>query len=90
MIVLAGVESAVVEIQTFGAIWDGMVMSDVFLICSEHHEEMLAKFLAYKTEMQVGRFASSWKGVGMVQIVHSLLGRCEIGERKVLLPLFHL
>ena len=51
VIVLAGVESAVVRIQTFGAIWDGMLMSDVFLICNEHLEEMLAMFLAYKAEI---------------------------------------
>ena len=31
VIVLAGVESAVVKIQTFGAICDGMLTSDVFL-----------------------------------------------------------
>ena len=65
-IVLAGVESAVVKIQTFGAICNGILTSDVFLIRSEYLEEMLAKFLAYKAEMQVGKFASSWKAVGMV------------------------
>ena len=64
---LAGVESAVVKIQTFGAICDGMLTFDVFPICSEHLEEMLAKFLAYKAKMQVGRFARGWKGVEMVQ-----------------------
>ena len=44
-----------------------MLMSDVFLICNEHLEEMLAKLLVYKAEIQVSRFASSWKGAGMVQ-----------------------
>ena len=28
---------------------------------------MLAEFLVYKAEMQVGGFASGWKGVAMVQ-----------------------
>ena len=58
VIVLAGVENAVVKIQTFGAIWDGMLMSEVFFICNEHLEVILAEFLAYKAEMQVGGFAS--------------------------------
>ena len=44
-----------------------MLMSDVFLICDEHLEEMLAKFLAHKADVLVGGFASGWKGVGMVQ-----------------------
>ena len=67
-----------------------MLMSEDFLICHEHLEVILAKFLAYKAEVQVCGFASGWKGVGMVQIVHLLLGRFEIGETKVLLRLFHL
>ena len=44
-----------------------MLTSEVFLICNEHLEVMLAKFLAYKAEVQVGGLASGWKGVGMVQ-----------------------
>ena len=56
VMVLAGVENAVVRIQMFGAIWDGMLTSEVFLICNEHLEVMLAKFLAYKAEVQVGGF----------------------------------
>ena len=44
-----------------------MLTSDVFLICNEHLKEMLAKSLVYKAEVQVGRFASDRKGVGMVQ-----------------------
>ena len=66
-IVLAGVETGVVRIQTFGTICVGMLTSKVFLICNEHWEEMLARFLAYKAEIHVGRFASGWKGVGIVQ-----------------------
>ena len=67
VIVLAGVENAVVRIQMFGVIRDGLLMSEVFLICNEHLEVMLAKFLAYQAEVQVGGLASGWKGVGMVQ-----------------------
>ena len=59
--VFAGVENALVRIQTFGAIWDGMVMSEVFLICNEYLEVMLATFLVYKAEVQVGGLASGWK-----------------------------
>ena len=67
VMVLVGVENAAVRIQTFGAIRDGMLMSEVFLICNEHLEVMLAKFLVYKAEVQVGGLASGWKGVGIVQ-----------------------
>ena len=63
----AGAESGVVRVQTFGAICDGMLTSQVFLICHEHHEEMLARCLAYEAEVHVGGFASAWKGVGIVQ-----------------------
>ena len=55
---LAGVESAVVKIQTFGVIGDGMLMSEVFFICNEHLDVMLAECQVYKAEMQVGGFAS--------------------------------
>ena len=64
---VTGAESVVVKIQTFGAIWDGMLMSEVFFICNEHLDVILADFLAYKAERQVGGFASGWNGVGMVQ-----------------------
>ena len=65
VIVFAGEESGVVGIQTFGAICDGIVTSEVFLTCSKHHAEMLARFLVYKAEVHVGGFANGWKGVGM-------------------------
>ena len=65
--VLAGMEEAVVKIHTFGVVWDGMLMSEVFLICNEDLEVMFAKFLVYKAEDQVGVLASGWKGVRMVQ-----------------------
>ena len=67
VMVLAGAESGVVRIQKFGATCDGMLTSKVFLICNEHCKEMLARFVAYKAEIPVGRFASGWKGVGIVQ-----------------------
>ena len=35
-----------------------MLMSEVFSICNEHLDVMLAEFLAYKAEMQVSGFAS--------------------------------
>ena len=44
-----------------------MLVSEVFLICNEHLEVMLAKFLVYKAKVQVGGLASGWKGEGMVQ-----------------------
>ena len=54
VIMFAGAESGVVRIHTFGAICDGMFTSDVFLTCSEHHEEMPAWFLTNKAEVHVG------------------------------------
>ena len=60
-------EGAVVKIQTFGASCEGMLTSEVFLICYEHLAEILAVFLMYKAVMQDGRFASGWNGVGMLQ-----------------------
>ena len=65
VIVFASIESGVVGIQTFGDICDGMLTFKVFLTCSEHHAEMLARFLVYKAEVHVGRFTNGWKGVGM-------------------------
>ena len=64
LIVFAGAESGVVRIKTFGAICDGMVTSKVFLTCSDHHAEMLARFLGYKAEVHIGGLANGWKGVG--------------------------
>ena len=67
VIVVVTAEGAVVNIQTFGAICEGILTSEVFLICNEHLVEILAVFLAYKAVVQVGRFASGWNGVGMLQ-----------------------
>ena len=48
VMVLAGVESEVVRIQTFGDICVGRFTSEVFLICSEHYEIIPVGFLAYR------------------------------------------
>ena len=65
VIVFANAESGVVRIQTFGAICDGMLTSEVFLTCSKHHAKMLARFLVYKAEVHIGRFVNGWNGVSM-------------------------
>ena len=65
--VVVTAEGAVVNIQTFGAICEGILTSEVFLICNEHLVEILAVFLVYKAVVQDGGFASGWKGVGMLQ-----------------------
>ena len=44
-----------------------MLTSEVFLICDEHLEVIVAKYLVYIAEVRVGGLASGWKGVGMVQ-----------------------
>ena len=57
MMVLAGVESGVVRIQTSGDIWVGKFTSDAFLICNEHCEVISAVLLAYRAVTQYGGFA---------------------------------
>ena len=57
MMVLAGVESGVVRIQTSGDIWVGKFTSDVFLICNGHCEVISAVLLAYRAATQDGGFA---------------------------------
>ena len=49
--VVVNAEGVVVNIQTFGATCEGILTSEVFLICNEHLVEILAVFLAYKAEM---------------------------------------
>ena len=61
--VLTGVESGVVRIQTSGVICVGRFSSEVFLICSEYHEVIPAGFLVYRAETHDGGFARGWKGV---------------------------
>ena len=65
VIVVATAEGAIVKIQTFGAICEGILTSKVFLIFNEHLVEILAVFLVYKAVVQDGGLASSWNGVGM-------------------------
>ena len=67
VIVVVTAEGAVVKIQTLSASCEGILTSEVFLICNEHLVEILAAFLVYKAVMQDGGFASGWKGVGMLQ-----------------------
>ena len=50
IMVLAGVESGVVRIQTSGSICVGRFTSEVFLICNKHHEAIPARFFAYRAE----------------------------------------
>ena len=46
------------NIQIFGTICEGILTSEVFLICNEHLVEILAVFLVYKAVIQDGGFAS--------------------------------
>ena len=57
-IVVVTAEGAFVRIQTFGASCEGILTSELFLICNEPLVEILAVFLAYKTVMQDGGFMS--------------------------------
>ena len=59
MMAVVTAEGAVVNIHTLGAICEGILTLQVFLIFSEHWAEMLAAFLVYKAVIQDGRFASS-------------------------------
>ena len=67
MMVLAGVESGVVRIQTSGDIYVGRFTSEVFLICNEHCEVISAGLLSYRAETHDGGFAKGWKGVIILQ-----------------------
>ena len=57
VMVLAGVESGVVRIQTSGDIWVGRLTSEVFHICNEHHEAIPVGFFAYRAETHGDGFA---------------------------------
>ena len=67
VIVVVTAEGAVVKIQTFSASCEGILTSELFLICNDNLLEILAVFLAYKAVMQDDGFASHWNGVGMLQ-----------------------
>ena len=58
VIVAAAAEGALVNIQTFGASCEGILISEDFLICKEYLAEMLAVFLTCRVVMQDGGFAS--------------------------------
>ena len=67
VMVLAGVESGVMRIQTSGDICVGSFISEVFLICNEHCKVISAGLLAYRAETHDGGFAKGWKGVVILQ-----------------------
>ena len=58
VIAVVAAEGAVVKIQTLGTSCEGILTSEVFLICKEHLAEILAVFLAYKAVIQDSWFAS--------------------------------
>ena len=58
VIVVVTAEGAAVKIQIFGASCEGILASELFLICNEHLVEILAVFLVYKAVMQDGGFVS--------------------------------
>ena len=57
MMVLAGVESGVMRIQTSGDIWVGNLHLMLSHICNEHCEVISAVLLAYRAVTQDGGFA---------------------------------
>ena len=63
MMVLAGVESGVMRIQTSGDICVGRFTSEVFLICNDHCEVISAGLLAYRAKTHDGGVVKGWKGV---------------------------
>ena len=67
VMVLVGVGSGVVRIQTSGNISIGKFASEVFLICNEHCEVISAGLLAYRAVTHDGGFAKGWKGVVILQ-----------------------
>ena len=58
VILLVTAEGVVVRIQTLVISCEGILTSEVFLICNEYLVEILVGFLAYKAAMQDGGFAS--------------------------------
>ena len=67
VMVIAGVASGVVRIQTSDAICIGKFIPDVFHTCYEHFEVISAVLFAYRAAIQDGGFAKDWKGVVMLQ-----------------------
>ena len=59
IMVLAGVGSGVVKIQTSGDICVGRFTSEVFLICYKHREVIPARFFAYRAKIHDGGIANS-------------------------------
>ena len=67
VMVLPGAESGVMRIQTSGDICVGRFGSKVVLICNKHCVVISTGLLAYRAATHDGGFASSWKGVVMLQ-----------------------
>ena len=67
LLVLAGVESGVMRIQTSGDICVGKFTPEVFLICNEHCEVISAGLLAYRAATYSDGFAKGRKGVVILQ-----------------------
>ena len=58
VMVLAGVKSGVVRIQTSGDICVGRFTSEIFLICNKHCVVIPARFFAYRAEIHDGGFVN--------------------------------
>ena len=84
--VLAGVESGVVRIQTSGDISVGRFTSEVFHICNEHCEVILLGSLHTEQKHMMVDLLMAEKVRLCYRIVHLLLGRLETGCWKVPLP----
>ena len=83
MMVLDGVESGVVRIETSSDICVGRFTSEVFLICNEHHGVIPVGFLTYRAETHDGVFAKGWKGLVMLQkLTGCFLADSKLGDGK--------
>ena len=89
VMVLAGVESGVVRIQTSVDICVGRFTSEVFLICNKHHEVILLGSLYTEQRHMVVGLLKVGKVWLCYKIDHLLLSRFETGWWKVPLPWFH-
>ena len=79
IMVLAGVKSDVVRIQTSGDICVGRFTSEFFLICNEHHEVIPVGSLHTEQKHMMVDFLMVEKVWLCYKIVHLLLGRLETG-----------
>ena len=89
IMMLAGVESGVVRIQTSGDIWVGRFTSEVFCICNEHCELFLLGSLHTEQRHMMLDLLMVERVWLCYKIVPLLLVRLETGWGKVPLPWFH-